>query len=413
MTMGTWAGAEIAGAVLNGIAEGLLLVALVWVMLRLLPRTAAATRYALWILALVFMAALPVIEGLAPGLAPSAAGTAAVHRAARLILPGGAWLTWALGAWALASAVLVARVGWSLWALGRLKRGATPAPASVRARFEELMRAVPGRRRASVLVCDEIQAPVAAGVVKPAVLLPAFLADELSEAELDQVLTHELAHLRRWDDWTNLAQKLIEALLFFHPAVLWIGRRLALEREIACDDWVVSMAGGARPYAACLTRLAAIRTVTPQLAPGTVGGKPQLSVRVEALVTGGRDRRRRFSKAAFGAALATLAAVAFVAAPFAPVVVALPAVPAPARPAVRATVPAIAYAAPKPPRVSAPPVRMARAPKAEAPMPVAVAPIAVPPGEAVLYVIYVNDGGSGWIRIVWVHALPSPTLGST
>lgn len=411
MTMGAWAGAEIAGAVLNGIAEGLLLVALVWAALRLLPRTAAATRYALWSLALLFIAALPVIQGCAPGLAASAASsTSDVHRAIRLTLPGGAWLTWVLAAWALTSAVLMARVAWSLATLSRLKRRATPAPAPLRARFEELMRVSPGRRRASVLVSGEISVPVAAGVVNPAVLLPAFLADQLSPAELDQVLTHELAHLRRWDDWTNLAQKTIEALLFFHPAVLWIGRRLALEREIACDDWVVGLAGAARPYAACLTRLAAIHAGTPQLAPGAVAGKPQLSLRVEELVAGRRDRRRRFSKAALMGALAALAAAAFVAAPFAPVAVALPPVPAPARPAVRATVPAIAYAVPKPVRVSAP-VRVARARNTQPPALVEAG--ALPRGGAFLYVVYVNDGAAEWIRIVWVHAVPSPMLDPT
>ena len=69
------------------------------------------------------------------------------------------------------------------------------------------------------------------------------------------MLLHELAHLRRWDDWTKLAQRLAEAIFFFHPAIYWIARNLNLEREVACDDWVVVHTGRTKPYALCLTRL--------------------------------------------------------------------------------------------------------------------------------------------------------------
>jgi hypothetical protein len=78
---------------------------------------------------------------------------------------------------------------------------------------------------------------------------------ELSPAELNQIVLHELAHLRRWDDWTNLAQQLVRALFFFHPAVWWIEKRVALEREMACDDAVLSETSP-RAYAECLARLA-------------------------------------------------------------------------------------------------------------------------------------------------------------
>jgi hypothetical protein len=70
------------------------------------------------------------------------------------------------------------------------------------------------------------------------------------------VVLHELAHLDRWDDWTNLAQKLIRAALFFHPAVWWIDSRLSIEREMACDDVVLAHATSPRGYAGCLVTLA-------------------------------------------------------------------------------------------------------------------------------------------------------------
>ena len=423
--MTAWVGAEIAGSVANGIIEGVALSVLLWLILRLTPRAAAATRYALCGLALTFVAALPVAQGWLPRLGATAAGAGGSgHGGSLLTLTAGTWLIWVLGAWALGSLVLMARVGWGLVALGGLKRRAAAAPAEVLERFEGIMQGCPGRRRARVLISDDVAGPVAAGMVKPAVLLPAFLVEQLSDAELDQVLTHELAHIRRWDDWTNLAQKVVEALLFFHPAVIWIGRRLSLEREIACDDWVVGLAGTARPYATCLTRLAAIHRATPQLAPGALAGRPQLSIRVEALLEGGRDRRRRSSRGALAAAAATLAVTVFAAAPLAPVSVALPARPvslaraAVAAPALRAAVarPVVAMKAVRPRRVRprAPLATVEARSVAPVSAPPEPAPLRVAPAPAmVLYVVYVDGGDAGWIRILWVHAIPAQAVNRT
>jgi beta-lactamase regulating signal transducer with metallopeptidase domain len=413
--MTAWMGTAVAGAVLNGILEGTLLVTLMWLALRLLPRTAAATRYAVWSLALVFTVLLPLIEMYAPESTDAApAGITAGSAVAPLVLPPGAWAVWALCAWGAVSLILSVRVIWGVFTLRGLKRRAVAPPPHVRERFEELLKVCPGRRRAEVLVSDEVSAPVAAGLAKPAVLLPRLLASELSDVELEQVMTHELAHIRRGDDWTNLAQKTAEAVLFFHPAVIWIARRLALEREIACDDWVVGRTGAARPYAACLARLAALGVETPQLAPGAVARRPQLSMRVEALLAGRRHRGLRLSKTALGAAAAVLAAASFAAAPLAPVAVAPPQVPDPARPAVRRDVPAIAYAVPKavPPR---PRTHLARRapirPEASAEK-VAMRAVPLRP-ELIYYVVCFEDGETSWIRIVWVHTAPAPVLNHT
>src|SRR6202011_3024466 len=91
---------------------------------------------------------------------------------------------------------------------------------------------------------------------RPLVVIPAWARQELSTTELQAILLHELAHLRRWDDWTNLVQKIVGALLFFHPAVWWIEQRLSLEREMACDDVVLAETVSPRGYAECLLSLA-------------------------------------------------------------------------------------------------------------------------------------------------------------
>ena len=137
------------------------------------------------------------------------------------------------------------------------------------------------------------------GFMKPVIVIPLSLTRELTEEEFEQVVLHELAHVRRRDDWLKLAQKLIEAFLFFHPAVLWIGRRLNLEREIACDDSVISLTGRPRPYAACLIKLLELTSLRQSslLAPGAVTIKRQISSRVEMIVDKRRNATLILSKA--------------------------------------------------------------------------------------------------------------------
>jgi hypothetical protein len=157
---------------------------------------------------------------------------------------------------------------------------------------------------------------VAAGLSRPVILLPCRLVEELSTEELDQVGLHEVAHLARWDDWTNFAQKLFEAVFFFHPAVHGIGRQLDLEREIACDDWVIFRTGKPKPYAACLTRLVELtgRMDVPALAPGSWTTKKQISRRIEMSLNRSRNATPRLSKASLFASLLVLL---FVGIPFA------------------------------------------------------------------------------------------------
>jgi len=120
------------------------------------------------------------------------------------------------------------------------------------------------------------------GFFQPAVILPVWSLEELSSAELDAVVLHELAHLRRWDDWTNLAQKLLRALFFFHPAVWFVENRLSLEREMACDDMVLAQTSDPRAYAECLVSLAEKNFLQRglALAQAAVGRMRQTSLRV-------------------------------------------------------------------------------------------------------------------------------------
>jgi hypothetical protein len=203
---------------------------------------------------------------------------------------------------------MMARVIWSYLYLRRLKRRCSSLPLKYQHRLKQWLTACGFGRTVRLGRSPDIHQPLTLGLITPIILFPETLADRLTDAEVDQVGLHELAHLRRWDDWTNLVQKLAEAAFFFHPAVLWIGRRLNLEREIACDDWVVSLTGERRSYAACLTKLVEL-TTWPQrlaLAPGAVMTRKQLSRRIEMLLDRKRNATPRLSKLGFLATLGVL-----------------------------------------------------------------------------------------------------------
>jgi hypothetical protein len=115
---------------------------------------------------------------------------------------------------------------------------------------------------------------------------------ELSAAELNSILVHELTHLRRRDDWTNLAQQILKALLFFHPAVWWIESKLALEREMACDDAVLAETTNPRDYAQCLISVAEKSLVRRglALAQAAVNRMRQTSLRVSQILDVNRSK---------------------------------------------------------------------------------------------------------------------------
>jgi bla regulator protein blaR1 len=114
--------------------------------------------------------------------------------------------------------------------------------------------------------CESLQlsVPVVVGWIRPVVLLPVTALSGLSEEQLQAVIAHELAHIQRLDAFVNLFQIAVESLLFYHPAVWWLGKRIREERENCCDDAAVAVCGSPVIYAHALARLAESR-VAPQL----------------------------------------------------------------------------------------------------------------------------------------------------
>jgi beta-lactamase regulating signal transducer with metallopeptidase domain len=267
------------------LVEGMLITAFAALLLRLLRRQDAGTRFAVWFSALLAIAALAIFGGAgwssAGNLRP---GALASHAA--ITLPS-SWALYLFGAWVGVAALGLVRVAAGLWHLLALRRSCERVDiGGLHPVLRETLTHRQGNRSIAFCVSERVHAPIAIGFASPAVVIPKELIEELTSAELQQILLHELAHLRRWDDWTNLAQKIVKALLFFHPAVWWLERRVSLEREMACDDFVLKETASPRAYAQCLAHLAEKNLLrrSAALAQAAVSRLRQTSLRVARIL---------------------------------------------------------------------------------------------------------------------------------
>jgi len=152
-------------------------------------------------------------------------------------------------------------------------------------------------------ISSELAVPAVAGIVRPVILIPQGLAGRLSGQEMEHVLMHENAHIRRGDHWVNPALEVLCGAFFFHPAVWWIVRELRTERELACDDAVIQAIGEPVAYADCLAKLLEFSACAPSLAPVASGNTFR---RVERLVENRPPFDRRTGYPALAALLAAL-----------------------------------------------------------------------------------------------------------
>jgi beta-lactamase regulating signal transducer with metallopeptidase domain len=223
-------------------------------------------------------------------------------------------LPWIDGLWVLGVVVLSARSFGGWWLIKRLRASATSqAPAAVRESFQRICSAMGLSRPVLLRVSSAIAGPMTVGAFRALVLLPITAATSLSAEELEVVLAHELAHVRRADFLWNLMQTLAETLFFFHPAVWWISARIRHERELCCDDLALEICPDPIVYAHALYRLEEHRSREWRLAMALDGHQsPQtLRMRISRIlgepVTNMNSRNvRPLSLAAASAALLVL-----------------------------------------------------------------------------------------------------------
>ena len=209
--------------------------------------------------------------------------------------------------WMAGVIVLAFRLGMSWRSAHRLAvRVASPAPAEWQVTVNRLAEAIGLRRAVRVLSTAAVEVPAVIGWLRPAILLPISTLGGLSPTQLEMILAHELAHIRRHDFFVNMLQSVVETLLFYHPAVWWISRQVRVEREHCCDDMAVTICGNPIQYARALTVLEQLRDRVPATAVAANGGS--LFQRVRRLVTR-NDGNTVMNGWTAAAAVVTLAAV--------------------------------------------------------------------------------------------------------
>jgi len=329
----------IASVLFASLWQGVLIVGAVWIALRSLPRLGAATRYAIWFCTLLALVAIPVFTvstGNRSSLLVLPAATPVAQRAAvttievparaasqsdvapndravitdptardsdtsatnerktPLTIPQNIGLAAAL-LWLLAAAARGLVLLLDLVKLVAISRSAR--------RWSET-------HGCRVFLSDSVDVPLAMGFVRPRIVLPASLVGQVSSEELESILIHEVAHLRRYDVWTNAFARMIETCIAVNPLAWFIMRQLAMEREIACDDWVVARIGTGDGFARTLASLAnRPRIRVSSAAPSVLGSRHAIVIRIERLLDA-RPRRLRLSPIALGGAVMFFALIA-------------------------------------------------------------------------------------------------------
>lgn len=269
--------APLAGvSVVSGIWQGFLLAAAVGLCLRLAPKTSATLRFAIWTVVFLLIAALPLLETLFTGHAVRAAGGAS------LVQLDVRWSVAVAALWLSLSLVRAVDLSVHAVRLWLLQRRSTPFTAH--SCCAALLTG--GSRPVQLCTSTEIDRPSVIGFFAPKILIPAWLKQQLTASELEQIVFHETEHLRRGDDWFNLLQKLSLVLFPLNPILLWIERRLCFERELACDDGVLRRTKAPRAYATCLASLAerGLDRRAVSLALGALERQSQLATRVHRIL---------------------------------------------------------------------------------------------------------------------------------
>jgi len=287
--------AAVGWALLHFVWQGALIGCVTAVALTALRNARPQRRYLAACLGLLLCLAWPLLElvlalGTGPdavragGVLPGPAVAAGAEGAAGLLAWLQGHLDWIVGLWAAATSALALRMALGLAWIGRAGRSQATDPAW-QARLSQMAQRFGLGREVRLRVVDHLASPITAGWWRPVVLVPAALVSGMPPQLLEALLAHELGHVRRHDYLVNLAQNVIETLLFYHPVVWWISHRIRLEREQIADDYAAHHLGEPRRLALALSELERLQFSGHHLAQAANGG--DLMARIRRLVRPG------------------------------------------------------------------------------------------------------------------------------
>jgi len=282
----------VSSALLHSLWQDAIVGLLLWGALVALRHATANARYLVCCAALGLMAALPILtmivvsdRGIPDHLtmpasltivtpmddatpregAPPAPGTLSENGLASLrpwVLP-----LWFVGVLACSLRLVLAGAHTAV-----LRRRSDPEQGPIASTVARLAARIGVHRSVSVRISIMTDTPATLGLLRPVILLPPAVALGVTPEQLEALLAHELAHIRRHDYLVNVLQMLAETLFFYHPAVWWVSKRMRVERELCCDDIAVDACGDAVSYAQALTKVARLQLTRPGMALGATGG---------------------------------------------------------------------------------------------------------------------------------------------
>jgi len=280
--------------------QGAGVAALLWCVLALLPVRMPNTRYAAAGLALAMMVALPLgtfvrlagieIRETREMRALPVAASAIVVEAGADAAPAPLQkqiaraldesVPWVPAVWLAGVVIFLTRLNLGLIVARRMRSAVTePEHDGLREALARLSERMGVRRAVRLMQSGMVQAPTVIGWLRPVVLMPVGCLAGLSPAQMEAILAHELAHIRRHDYLVSVLQSVVEALLFYHPAVWWMSKQMRRERESCCDDVAVRMSGDRVAYARALSWLEEHRAAAPELVLGANGGVLKMRIR--------------------------------------------------------------------------------------------------------------------------------------
>ena len=279
-------------ALLHSLWQDAIVGLLLWGALVAMRRSSANARYLACCAALGLMAALPVVTTIVLSergvshLSPMPADlTAAAPITDALVRDVTSvahetgpvdWLAplapWALPVWLVGVVACSLRLVLASAQAVVLRRRSDPEEGEIAATVARLAARIGLRRSVAVRLSMRTDSPATLGLLRPVILLPPAVALGVTPQQLEALLAHELAHIRRHDYLINLLQLLVETLFFYHPAIWWASKRIRIERELCCDDIAVAACGDAVSYAQALTKVARMQISRPGLALGATGG---------------------------------------------------------------------------------------------------------------------------------------------